>query len=31
MTLHITSLSPALGAQVSGIDLRQPLTTSLRQ
>lgn len=31
MTLHITPLSPALGAQVSGIDLRQPLTASLRQ
>lgn len=31
MTLHITPLSPALGAQVSGIDLRQPLNASLRQ
>lgn len=31
MTLHITPLSPALGAQISGIDLRQPLTAGLRQ
>src|SRR5678815_2174332 len=31
MTLHITPLSPALGAIVGGIDLRQPLSDADQQ
>lgn len=30
MTLHITRLEPTLGAEIAGIDLRQPLTPALR-
>ena len=30
MTLHITRLEPTIGAEIDGIDLRQPLTASLR-
>lgn len=30
MTLHITRLEPTIGAEIAGIDLRQPLTTALR-
>lgn len=30
MTLHITRLEPTLGAEIGGIDLRQPLTSALR-
>lgn len=30
MTLHITRLEPTLGAEIAGIDLRQPLTAALR-
>ncbi|VVP90555.1 Alpha-ketoglutarate-dependent taurine dioxygenase [Pseudomonas fluorescens] len=29
-TLHVTRLEPTIGAQISGIDLRQPLTPALR-
>jgi alpha-ketoglutarate-dependent taurine dioxygenase len=30
MTLHITRLEPTIGAEIDGIDLRQPLTVALR-
>ncbi|MBF6031599.1 TauD/TfdA family dioxygenase [Pseudomonas sp. P115] len=30
MTLHITRLEPTIGAEIDGIDLRQPLTQALR-
>ena len=30
MTLHITRLEPTIGAEIAGIDLRQPLTQALR-
>jgi len=30
MTLHITRLEPTIGAEIAGIDLRQPLTNALR-
>ncbi|MBO0496913.1 TauD/TfdA family dioxygenase [Pseudomonas sp. Marseille-Q1929] len=30
MTLHITRLEPTIGAEIAGIDLRQPLTPALR-
>lgn len=30
MTLHITRLEPTIGAEIAGIDLRQPLTVALR-
>ena len=30
MTLHITRLEPTIGAEIGGIDLRQPLTHALR-
>ncbi|MGF6097807.1 TauD/TfdA dioxygenase family protein [Pseudomonas sp. 18175] len=30
MTLHITRLEPTIGAEIAGIDLRQPLTHALR-
>ena len=30
MTLHITRLEPTIGAEIDGIDLRQPLTAALR-
>lgn len=30
MTLHITRLEPTIGAELDGIDLRQPLTPALR-
>jgi alpha-ketoglutarate-dependent taurine dioxygenase len=30
MTLHITRLEPTIGAEIDGIDLRQPLTPALR-
>jgi len=29
-TLHVTSLEPTIGAEISGIDMRQPLTPELR-
>jgi alpha-ketoglutarate-dependent taurine dioxygenase len=29
-TLHVTRLEPTIGAEISGIDLRQPLTPALR-
>lgn len=30
MTLHITRLEPTIGAEIAGVDLRQPLTAALR-
>ncbi len=30
MTLHITRLEPTIGAEIAGIDLRQPLTPAVR-
>ncbi|TFY93822.1 TauD/TfdA family dioxygenase [Pseudomonas nabeulensis] len=30
MTLHITRLEPTIGAEIAGIDLREPLTHALR-